>query len=128
METYLLPLLNDGGIAGFLAVVLALVLGYWLRERGKLLAPAPAQKAGTELADIRHEMSELDTRLTAVEVHMRAMPTREDLHALQLLQATLGEKMNALDRSLSATGAAVSRIEGFLLEVSQRTGGSGGSK
>lgn len=121
METYLLPLLNEGGLAGFLAVVLALVLGYWLRERGKLSAPAP--KASSELAEIRNEMSELDTRLTAVEMHMRAMPTRDDLHALQLAQATLAEKMNALDRSLAATGAAVSRIEGFLLEVSQRNGG-----
>ncbi|WP_444453148.1 DUF2730 family protein [Rhodobacter capsulatus] len=122
METNLLPLLNEGGIAGFLAVVAVLVLGNWLRERGKLASPAPGSAPGTagELSSIRTEIADLDVRLTAVEVHMRAMPTRDDLHALQLNQATQVEKLNALDRAISATGAAVSRIEGFLLEVSQR--------
>lgn len=120
METNLLPLLNEGGFAGFLAVVAALVLGNWLRERGKLASPGGAPVAAAELSNIRTEIADLDVRLTAVEVHMRAMPTRDDLHALQLNQATQVEKLNALDRAISATGAAVSRIEGFLLEVSQR--------
>lgn len=120
METNLLPLLNEGGIAGFLAVVAVLVAGNWLRERGKLSSPGPAPVAAAELSNIRTEIADLDVRLTAVEVHMRAMPTRDDLHALQLNQATQVEKLNALDRAISATGAAVSRIEGFLLEVSQR--------
>lgn len=120
METNLLPLLNEGGIAGFLAVVAVLVLGNWLRERGKLASPSPAPGTAAELSSIRTEIADLDVRLTAVEVHMRAMPTRDDLHALQLNQATQVEKLNALDRAISATGAAVSRIEGFLLEVSQR--------
>lgn len=122
MEAYFQQLLTNGGPAGFLVVLTVLLLGLWLRHKGWLFdspraVPSPD---ASRLADLSARLTIVQDRLTKVESDLRLLPTREEIHALQLGHARMGEQLVAMDRTATATQSAVLRIENFMIEASQR--------
>lgn len=118
METYLQQLLTNGGPAGAAVVIVVLLLGLWLRHKGWLFdSPKPA--AATN--DLQEQLTDMRDRLAQVEREVRSLPTREEIVAIRLSQAQLAERLAGLDRIITSTGAAVGRIEGFMLQASERS-------
>ncbi len=121
MEAYFQQLLTNGGPAGFLVVLTVLLLGLWLRHKGWLFdSPKSAVPDAARLADLSAQIGSVRDRLAKVESDMRLLPTREEIHALQLGHARMGEQLVAMDRTATATQSAVLRIENFMIEASQR--------
>lgn len=121
METYLLQLLTNGGMAGAGVVVVVLLLGLWLRHKGWLFdSPKPPPEAG-RIAELKAELGEVRDRLAQVESDVRGLPTREEIAELRITQVQLAERLIALDRTAQATAHAVTRIENFMIEASQRS-------
>lgn len=121
MEAYFQQLLTNGGPAGFLVVLTVLLLGLWLRHKGWLFdSPKSAAPDTARLADLSAQIGSVRDRLAKVESDMRLLPTREEIHALQLGHARMGEQLAAMDRTATATQSAVLRIENFMIEASQR--------
>ena len=60
-------------------------------------------------------------RLAQVESDVRGLPTREEIAELRITQVQLAERLIALDRTAQATAHAVTRIENFMIEASQRS-------
>lgn len=123
METYLQQLLTDGGPLGGIVVVAVLVLGLWLRHKGWLFEPpktAPPPPDLSRMAELSRQVENVRERLTSVEHDLRGLPTREEIHAIQISHAQMTERLAMMDRTTTATGNAVARIENFMIEVSQK--------
>lgn len=123
MEAYFQQLLTNGGPAGFLVVMTVLLLGLWLRHKGWLFDSPKTTIPGpdaTKLTELSAQLDNVQGRLTRVESDLRLLPTRDELHALQLGHARMGEQLVAMDRTATATQSAVLRIENFMIEASQR--------
>ncbi len=124
MEAYFQQLLTNGGPAGFLVVVTVLVLGLWLRHKGWLFDGAKqAAPDAARMIDLSTQMAKLEGRLTKVESDLRLLPTREEIHQLQLGATRMDARLEGMDRTAAATQSAVLRIENFMIEASQRERG-----
>ena len=122
MEAYLQQLLTNGGPAGAAVVIVVLLLGLWLRHKGWLFdSPKPPSSDVVRIAELKAELGEVRDRLVQVERDVQGLPTREEIAELRITQVQLSERLIALDRTAQATGHAVTRIENFMIEASQRT-------
>ncbi|WP_417423583.1 hypothetical protein [Hoeflea sp.] len=72
----------------------------------------------TELRAINARLGTFDERIKEVEHDLQSRPTRQDMHKLETGFARMDERMIALNGTTNATGAAVSRIENFLISLS----------
>lgn len=120
MEAYFQQLLTNGGPAGFLVVLTVLLLGLWLRHKGWLFDSPKVGPDTARLGALSEQIAAVEHRLNKVEGDIRLLPTRDEIHALQLGHARMGEQLVAMDRTATATQSAVLRIENFMIEASQR--------
>jgi len=74
----------------------------------------------SELRAINGRLGKFDERITELEHDLASRPTREDIHRIEMSMVRLDERMTALTGNVKATGAGVSRIENFLLELSRK--------
>ncbi len=117
LEEQLLKLMQEGGIAGVVVAIAVLGLGLFLRSKGMLWA-----KDDGAAAALGAELSKLSARVGAIEQEMRVLPTRDEIHALQLGHAAMTERLAAMDRTATSTARAVERIENFMIDVSRERG------
>ena len=121
MEAYFQQLLTNGGPTGVLVVVTVSWLGLSLRQKGwpfdggKQAAPDTAR-----MIDLSTQLANVEGRLTKVESDLRLLPTREEIHQLQLGATRMDARLEGMDRTAAATQSAVLRIENFMIEASQR--------
>lgn len=123
METYFQQLLTQGGPLGAVVVATVLLMGLWLRHKGWLFEP-PKTAAPPDLSrmiELSKQVENVRERLTSVEHDLRGLPTREEIHALNVAQIQLNERLLALDRTTTTTGRAVTRIEDYMIQVSRRS-------
>lgn len=88
-----------------------LTLVVWLRK--------PGEEAGAAVERLRqdaaNELSQVNTRLTAVETEIRHMPTSEELAELEGTVKQINERTAAQSEQIKGVAAAVQRIEHYLL-------------
>ncbi|MEP1522087.1 MULTISPECIES: DUF2730 family protein [Ascidiaceihabitans] len=56
-------------------------------------------------------MTEIETRVSAVEQQMNAMPSQQDFHRLELTLSEIGGDIKAMRAERGATNEAIARIE-----------------
>ncbi|MDO5631120.1 MAG: DUF2730 family protein [Paracoccus sp. (in: a-proteobacteria)] len=121
METYFQQLLTQGGPLGAVVVIVVMVLGLWFRHKGWLFdSPKPALDS-SQMRELAAQMDDVKKRLTSVERDLSHLPTRSEIHALNVAQVQLNERLQALDRTATTTGRAVTRIEDYMIQVSRRS-------
>ena len=119
MQDDLLRILQEGGPIGALVVIVVLVTGFVLRQKGLLwFAQGPASRA-QQLSGLHARVGEIDTRLVSLEHDVRALPGHEEIHALQLAHERLAGRLAVLETTAQATKAGVLRVEDFLINLSR---------
>lgn len=121
MEKYLLPLLEKGDLAGLIAVVAVLVIGFLLRQKNWFSEPDKVV-SNSAITGLSAKVGDLDRRLAVVEHDIEQLPTRGELHEMQISMVRLTEKLAALEHTSTSTNRAVARIEDFMIEASKRDG------
>ena len=81
-------------------------------------SPEASGEVMTELRSINERLGSFDKRIGDIEHDLVSRPTRQDMHKLETGFARMDERMIALNGTTNATGAAVSRIENFLISLS----------
>lgn len=121
MEKYLLRLLEKGDLAGLVAVVAVLVLGFVLRQKNWFAGPDKVV-SNSALTGLSVKVGDLDRRLAVVENDIEQLPTRSEIHELKIDNVRITEKMAGMDHTLQAANRAVQRIEDFMIAASKRDG------
>ena len=119
MEKYLLPILEEGGPIGALVVILVLVTGFILRQKGWLTQDKTKVVSNSQLSELSSRVGEIDKRLATVEHDIEALPTRAEIHELQLAHERLAGRLLVLENTTQATKAGVLRVEDFLINLSK---------
>lgn len=119
MEKYLLPILEEGGPIGALVVVLVLVTGFVLRQKGWLTQDKSKVVSSSQLSELSTAVAAIDKRLVTVERDVEALPTRDEIHELQLAHERLAGRLLVLENTTQATKAGVLRVEDFLINLSK---------
>ena len=120
MQGDLLKILQEGGPIGALVVIVVLVTGFVLRQKGLLwFAPGGSAPRAQQLSGLHARVGEIDTRLVSLEHDVRALPGREEIHALQLAHERLAGRLAVLETTAQATKAGVLRVEDFLINLSR---------
>jgi hypothetical protein len=119
MEKYLLPILEEGGPIGALVVILVLVTGFILRQKGWLTQDKSKVVSNSQLSELSSRVGEIDKRLATVEHDIEALPTRAEIHELQLAHERLAGRLLVLENTTQATKAGVLRVEDFLINLSK---------
>ncbi len=119
MEKYLLAVLEQGGLVGALVVFAVLGVGFVLRHKGWLFSERKNVVSSTQLGELSQQVSALQTGLKAVVRDVEDLPTREEIHALELAHTQMMGQIKLLDETGRATKEGVIRIETFLINLSQ---------
>ncbi|WP_224825609.1 DUF2730 family protein [Cognatishimia sp. MH4019] len=119
MENYLLPILEEGGPIGAAVVVAVLVVGFVLRQKGWLSSDRTKIVPSSQLSELSSQVTDLDKRLGRLEQDVEGLPTREEIHELQLMQERQSGEIQVLRTTTEATKAGVLRVEDFLINLSR---------
>lgn len=126
MENYLLPVLEEGGPLGAVVVLVVLGVGFYLRQKGWLTGDGTKVVSTSQLSDLSTKVDELTTevgglgrRMDAVERDIEDLPTRAEIHRLEITHAEMQGQIRSLDKAIGATTAGVIRIENYLIELSK---------
>lgn len=74
----------------------------------------------TALRAINQKLGSFDQRIHDVELDLQSRPTSADIHRVELAIAIMRTSVEHVGQKIDATGAAVTRIEDFLLSLSKR--------
>ena len=115
---YLKVLIERGDLLGLAAALLVAGVGLYLKFRNDTggVKP-PIVGAVAKIEAVSKRMDGLDKRLARVESDIEHLPTRDELHALELNIVRLGERTVAIERTTESTGRAVGRIEDFMISM-----------
>lgn len=119
VEVYLLPILENGGPLGALVVAAVLLTGFLLRQKGWLTNDKAKVVSSTQLIELTKRVGDIDSRLKMVEHEIDQLPTRAEIHELQLAHEKLAGRMLLIENTTSATKAGVMRIEDFMINYAK---------
>ena len=68
-----------------------------------------------EIDKLMHDTGQLGNRLTAIERDMRALPSFEQYHKLEIVVTEVRGAIKTMEAEMRPTAASVKRIEDFLL-------------
>ncbi|MBI1495387.1 DUF2730 family protein [Halocynthiibacter styelae] len=123
MDNQFLQLMNSGPV-GALVVGVVLLIGFLLRHtRWFSGGSSGSGVAASEFSALSSQVREMDQRLGVVEQDLRHLPTREELHEVEVNIARLMERMSGLEQITTSTNRAVGRIEDFMIDASQKQKG-----
>lgn len=123
MDNQFLQLMNSGPV-GALVVGVVLLVGFLLRHNRWFPGSSSGSGvAASEFSALSSQVREMDQRLGVVEQDLRHLPTREELHEVEVNIARLMERMSGLEQTTTATNRAVGRIEDFMIDASQKQKG-----
>jgi hypothetical protein len=118
MEILTQYLIENGGIAGLVAVTALLGVGLLVRMKG-LPIFGPSKPTFTE-SDVGKSLSAVSRRLDRIEADLEQRPTREDLFSLKLSLTTQNEQLKSLIARTEATGHAVNRMEQYMIDYAMK--------
>jgi hypothetical protein len=110
-----------GEIAASILSVGVIVGGYLARSKGWFaqIDDADAKNQSQEiLQTLADKVGAMDNRLSRVEGEMEHMPSRNELHAVQIMLAQLDGKIQLVERTTNATSHAVGRLEDHFIRLS----------
>ncbi|WP_425099154.1 DUF2730 family protein [Tropicibacter sp. S64] len=102
----LIKILLDGG--SFFLAIAAIIIAFFRTRQSKM---DERLKAGSDRMD-QHE-----GRIKDLENQVRQMPTKDDFHALDKSVQHFGSIMEANQERMASIGAALTRIEDYLLKA-----------
>lgn len=129
LETLLTEALKQGGIAGLVVAATVLVVGTFMRTRGFALVGDKSRLVDSEQLDevaqgvsaMASKFDGLEARVTAVERGLGECATRDEVHDLELAMTRLDGRLDTMFATSKATNASVTRIEDFLIRMSERS-------
>lgn len=74
----------------------------------------PSKKNGARLDAMAQTMSALDQRVSAMELTQRAMPSKDDIHELELTMSNLRGDMNTMSEAMKGQSAIMARMEAIV--------------
>lgn len=93
-------------------------------DKSKLVDDAKIDGVARDVKDIKEtlgdQISRVERRVTAVERDVQDRPTKTEIHNLQLALARMEGRFDLTESAVRATGASVTRMEDFLLRISER--------
>ena len=115
-------LLDRQDVIGLAVVLVLCGLAFAFRHTlpKLLLTPKPAAPEAKD-DKVSSRFAEIDRRLQHLEAQFEHVPTRDELHSMELAVTRLDEKLSAVDRTASATGHAVARIESYLINLGSKS-------
>lgn len=117
-------LLEDGGVVGLLVFAVVITVGFVLRYKGFFIPLEKTERKGPvppEFKALSSRIGQMDARLTDVERDIQHLPTRAEIHEIELQLTRLDGRFGAMEDNTKATSRAVSRIEDFMIDVSKRS-------
>jgi len=120
VENIILSILEHGGLAGAVVVIVVLLGGFYLAKKGWLTSSRGEVVSSSQLSELKTAVSNLDTRVTMVEGDMKHLPTRDEFHELQIAVVRTDERMTGLEKTTTATNHAVLRIEDFMINTGKK--------
>ncbi|EAU40177.1 hypothetical protein FP2506_11492 [Fulvimarina pelagi HTCC2506] len=89
-------------------------------DRSKLVDAKAIVKVSEGVDAIATDLKNLDRRVAAVEKDVGDRATRQEVHDLQLSIARMEGRFDLMEASMKAIGGSVTRMEDFLLRISER--------
>ena len=124
-EDFLIDLALQGGPIGIVVTIAVVGIGYFLRGRNWSIFSDKSKIVATgELQEIGKRLDHIDNRVQEVERDIQNRPTRGEFHQLQIAMTKLGGRIDGVNGSLTRIDKAVTRIEDFMLNHSDRRGKS----
>lgn len=124
-EDFLIDLALQGGPIGIVVAVAVLGIGYFLRGKVATIFSDKSKIVATgELKEIGQRLDQIDSRVQEVERDVQNRPTRDEFHQLQLQLTKMGGRIELSNSSITVIRSAVTRIEDFMLNYSDRKGKS----
>jgi hypothetical protein len=110
-----------GEIAASILSMAVVIGGVIARSKGwfsQVEEPKAKSDSADALRALTDKIGTIDNRLARVEGEMEHMPSRNELHALQLLLVELDGKIQLVERTTNSTGHAVGRLEDHFIRLS----------
>lgn len=110
-----------GEIAASILSMAVVVGGVIARSKGwfsQVEDPKPKADSADALKALTDKIGTIDNRLARVEGEMEHMPSRDELHALQLMLVEINGKIQLVERTANATSHAVGRLEDHFIRLS----------
>jgi hypothetical protein len=121
MDDLIPSLIEMAGPVGATAAVLLLAFAAIIRWKGwKGFGDGDRMISAARVEQIDSKLGTIDKRLKEVEVDLASRPTREDLYRVELTIGRMDERQKGMETTAKATGAAVTRIEDFMLSLSKK--------
>uniref|UniRef100_UPI004047F5DA DUF2730 family protein n=1 Tax=Yoonia sp. TaxID=2212373 RepID=UPI004047F5DA len=103
------------GVVAFLVIIAGLVL----KKMGNPLLEKTSPIADPQIAALSQKVGGIDARLRSVETHVDHLPTRVELHQIQLQIVGLDGKMVSLEKTGNASAASLARMEDHLYTLAR---------
>ncbi|MBV6648083.1 hypothetical protein ABWH89_11120 [Hoeflea alexandrii] len=121
MDDLIPSLIEMAGPVGATAAILLLAFAAIIRWKGwKGFGDGDRMISAARVEQIDTKLGTIDRRLKEVEVDLASRPTREDLYRVELTISRMDERQKGMEATAKATGAAVTRIEDFMLSLSKK--------
>ena len=121
MDDLIPSLIEMAGPVGATAAILLLAFAAIIRWKGwKGFGDGDRMISAARVEQIDTKLGTIDRRLKEVEVDLASRPTREDLYRVELTISRMDERQKGMEATAKATGAAVTRMEDFMLSLSKK--------
>ena len=121
MDLNVEALIQQAGPVGATAALLLLIFYGLARAKGWTGFGDKSKMVETSAVEkIDRRLGTIEKRLTDVEQDLHQRPTRQEIHELEKALARQDERIKSVDRTVTATNAAVSRIESFLIDLARK--------
>lgn len=119
MDKVLIEMAGRGDVWGFMAILFVGLFVAWLRFGGKRREEPndTADEVAQMGKDVTAQIQRIDQRLSRVENDIEHLPTREEVHKMDVALAKMQSEMSGIDRVTKSSSFAIQRIENYILGV-----------
>lgn len=105
--------LENGGIVGSAFGIIVVSVGIYMRFR-------PSSPPDVTNAALGERVDAIDRRLARVESDIEHLPTRKEMHEMQIDITRLQTELKAIAKTTGETRAGITRIEGILIDLGSK--------
>ncbi len=95
----------------FVSIVLSVVTAFWT------LVTKSTKPFDDKLADHNKDLKNHDRRIQSVEERMQYLPSKDEVHKMQLAMTEMKGSLSGVSKSLEVTERTVRRIDEYLREA-----------